>query len=157
MADFLCPKCSPWCICLYKYEKGCVFVAKKISKKNSNPILRAAILSCILAVLLLILTAGGGALLILNGAIPEQRTDAVAAAATFLTALLAPLPFVKAVGKGKLLASYAAVGALLIVLLLTKWTVFAQADGWCIPVLVAAVAGATLSGLTQARKPKRKH
>lgn len=132
-------------------------MSKRVSKKQSNPQLRAAVTSMVLTIALILLTAVVGGLLMLNGWLPGQSNSILACVGVFLATLIGPMPLMAAIGKKQLPIAYAVAIILSILLIFSKWIFWPAASYGNWGVLICAFAGATASGLLRARKPKRKH
>ena len=132
-------------------------MSKRVSKKQSNPQLRAAVTSIVLTIALILLTAVVGGLLMLNGWLPEQADGILACVGVFLSAFIGPMPMMAAIGKKQLPIAYAVAIILSVLLIFSRWIFWPAASYGNWFVLICAFAGATASGLLRARKPKRKH
>ncbi len=125
-------------------------------KRGSATPAKAAALGIAVSLGTILLLAALGALLISRGTIPEGGAWVIAALAVFLAALLGPLPLVHATGKRGLGAAYLQMGLLLAVLAVAKLIFWPGVPYGSWASLAAAPTGATLCGLLQLRRGRRR-
>lgn len=131
-------------------------MSKRESKVGGNPMVQSAIVSVMLGVLLMLILSSVGGLLIIQGILPEGAMPFWALATVFIAAFFAPMPLLKAAGKKRLPMAYGVLAILLMLMVVTKWLAWPRDDFSNLWPLVAGFAGATLTGVLGARKPKRK-
>ncbi len=130
---------------------------KRVSKKRggAEPV-KVAALGVGLSMAGILLRAAVGGLLISNGTVPEEADGVIAAAAMFLVSFLGPLPLLHSTGKRALPTAYFHMGLILALLAIVKLILWPDAVYGSWSVLAASLAGATLSGLLQAQRTKRR-